>query len=77
MKRKQKIILRAHADEIREISYDEMINWAAEIREDRIAATEIQEEILDTDNIAITPVSNDRGQNYHIPKEELGTGINP
>ena len=51
-----------------------MINWAAEIREDRIAATELQEEILDTDNIAITPISNDRGQNYHIPKEELGTG---
>lgn len=66
--------IKSHADEIREISYDEMINWAAEIREDRIAATELQEEILDTDNIAITPVSNDRGQNYHIPKEELGTG---
>ena len=66
--------IKSHADEIREISYDEMINWAAEIREDRIAATELQEEILDTDNIAITPVSNDRGQNYHISKEELGTG---
>ena len=66
--------IKSHADEIREISYDEMINWAAEIREDRIAATELQEEILDTDNIAITPVSENMGQNYHISKEELGTG---
>ncbi len=66
--------IKSHADEIREISYDEMINWAAEIREDRIAATELQEEILDTDNIAITPVFENMGQNYHISKEELGTG---
>ena len=66
--------IKNHADKIREIRYDDIIDWAVEIRKDSIAAVELQEEILDTDNIAITPVSNDRGQNYHIPKEELGTG---
>lgn len=69
-----KTYIKNHADEIREIQYDDIIDWAAEIREDRIAATELQEEILDTDNIAITPVSENMGQNYHISKEELGTG---
>ena len=52
-----------------------MIGWAAEIRKDSIAAAELQEEILDTDNIAVTPVSENMGQNYHISKEELGTGF--
>lgn len=51
-----------------------MIGWAAEIRKDSIAAAELQEEILDTDNIAVTPVSENMWQNYHISKEELGTG---
>ena len=69
-----KSYIKNHSDEIREIRYDEMIGWAAEIRKDSIAAAELQEEILDTDNIAITPVSENMGQNYHISKEELGTG---
>ena len=66
--------IKNHADKIREIRYDDIIDWAAEIRKDSIAAAELQEEILDTDNIAITPVSENMGQNYHISKEELGTG---
>lgn len=66
--------IKNHADKIREIPYDDIIDWAAEIRKDSIAAAELQEEILDTDNIAITPVSENMGQNYHISKEELGTG---
>ena len=69
-----KSYIKNHSDEIREIRYDEMIGWAAEIRKDSIAAAELQEEILDTDNIAVTPVSENMGQNYHISKEELGTG---
>lgn len=69
-----KSYIKNHSDEIREIRYDEMIGWAAEIRKDSIAAAEMQEEILDTDNIAVTPVSENMGQNYHISKEELGTG---
>lgn len=66
--------IKNHADKIREIRYDDIIDWAVEIRKDSIAAVELQEEILDTDNIAITPVSENMGQNYHISKEELGTG---
>lgn len=66
--------IKNHADEIREIRYDAIIDWAAEIRKDSIAAAELQEEILDTDNIAVTPVSENMGQNYHISKEELGMG---
>jgi len=69
-----KSYIKNHSDEIREIRYDEMIGWAAEIRKDSIAAAELQEEILDTDNIAVTPISENMGQNYHISKEELGTG---
>ena len=69
-----KSYIKNHSDEIREIRYDEMIGWAAEIRKDSITAAELQEEILDTDNIAVTPVSENMGQNYHISKEELGTG---
>ena len=44
-----------HSDEIKEINYDEIINWAAKIGKDRIAATQIQEEVLETENIPITP----------------------
>ncbi len=41
-----KSYIKNHSDEIREIRYDEMIGWAAEIRKDSIAAAELQEEIL-------------------------------
>lgn len=63
-----------HSDEIKEINYDEIINWATKIGKDRIAATQIQEEVLETENIPITPALENRSQNYHILKEELGTG---
>ena len=69
-----KSYIKNHSDEIREIRYDEMIGWAAEIRKDSIAAAELQEEILDTDNIAVTPASEENSHNYHILKGELGTG---
>ena len=67
-----KSYIKNHSDEIREIRYDEMIGWAAEIRKDSIAAAELQEEILDTDNIAVTPASEENSHNYHILKGELG-----
>lgn len=66
--------IKNHSDEIREISYDEIINWAAGKKKDEIAAAEIQEEILNTENVGITPVSENISQNYHISKKELGTG---
>ena len=69
-----KSYIKNQSDEIREIRYDEMIGWAAEIRKDSIAAAELQEEILDTDNIAVTPASEENSHNYHILKGELGTG---
>ena len=40
-----KSYIKNHSDEIREIRYDEMIGWAAEIRKDSITAAELQEEI--------------------------------
>ena len=73
-KNEAKDYIKKHSDEIREIGYDEIINWAAEVKKDEIAAAEIQEEILDTENVGITPVSEDISQNYHISKDELGTG---
>ena len=66
--------IKDHAEEIRQISYDEIMDWAAEIRQDKITATEVQEEILDAETVAVTPASEENSQNYHILKGELGTG---
>ena len=66
--------IKDHAEEIRQISYDEIMDWAAEIRQDKIAATEVQEEILDAETVAVTPASEENSQNYHILKGELETG---
>ena len=66
--------IKDHAEEIRQISYDEIMDWAAEIRQDKITATEVQEEILDAETVAVTPASEENSQNYHILKGELETG---
>lgn len=66
--------IKDHAEEIRQISYDEIMDWAAEIRRDKITATEVQEEILDAETVAVTPASEENSQNYHILKGELETG---
>lgn len=66
--------IKDHAEEIRQISYDEIMDWAVEIRQDKITATEVQEEILDAETVAVTPASEENSQNYHILKGELETG---
>lgn len=66
--------IRDHANEIKKISYDTMINKIVDEREGQVTATELEEEILNPQKVPVTPVLEDQRRNYRILQDELGTG---